>query len=148
MCRLYRSTVIQYSATKPEEQTQHKAVQSRTSQGIEATEDQERCQLLRSVSTKITQLPCCTASQLRKSSCIHSLTLFRFVSSCLRIQRNQHTQRLGTGVSSWRGSGLTGVLDGETRTGVDPSKAPLQFNAALALSALVNSTNAMRVGWW
>lgn len=29
-----------------------------------------------------------------------------------------------------------------------PSKAPLQFNAALALSALVNSTNAMRVGWW
>ena len=27
-----------------------------------------------------------------------------------------------------------------------PSKAPLQFNAALALSALVNSTNAMRVG--
>ena len=29
-----------------------------------------------------------------------------------------------------------------------PSKAPLQFKAALALSALVNSTNAMRVGWW
>ena len=29
--------------------------------------------------------------------------------------------RLGTGVSSWRGSGLTGVLDGETRTGVDPA---------------------------
>ena len=27
-----------------------------------------------------------------------------------------------------------------------PSKAPLQFRAALALSALVNSTNAMRVG--
>lgn len=56
--------------------------------------------------------------------------------------------RLGTGVSSWRGSGLTGVLDGETRTGVDPSIAPLQFRAALALSALVNSTNAIRVGWW
>ena len=49
---LHRSTVIQYSATKPEQQTQHKAVQSRTSHAIEAKEDQERCQLLRSVSAK------------------------------------------------------------------------------------------------
>lgn len=29
-----------------------------------------------------------------------------------------------------------------------PSRAPLQFKAALALSACLNSTNAMRVGWW
>lgn len=49
---LYKSTVIQYSATKPVQQTHHKAVQSRTSHAIEATEDQERCQLLRSVSAK------------------------------------------------------------------------------------------------
>lgn len=48
---LHRSTVIQYSATKPE-QTQHKAVQSRTSHTTEVTEDQEWCQLLRSVSAK------------------------------------------------------------------------------------------------
>jgi len=46
---------------------------------------------------------------------------FQGIVRCLRIQRNQHTLRLGTGVSSWRGSGLTGVLDGETRTGVDPA---------------------------
>ena len=46
---------------------------------------------------------------------------FQGVVCCLRIQRNQQTLRLGTGVSSWRGSGLTGVLDGETRTGVDPA---------------------------
>lgn len=38
-------------------------------------------------------------------------------------------------------------VEDSTAKGI-PSKAPLQFNAALALSALVNSTNAIRVGWW
>ncbi len=37
---------------------------------------------------KTTQLPCCTASQLRNSSCIHSLTLFRFVSRCCLLPEN------------------------------------------------------------
>lgn len=41
--------------------------------------------------------------------------------------------------------GRTGVFDGLTLIGSDPRIAPLQFSAAMALSAITNSTKPMRV---
>lgn len=41
--------------------------------------------------------------------------------------------------------GRTGVFDGLTLIGREPKMAPLQFKAAIALSAITNSTKAMRV---
>ena len=182
------------------------------------------------MSARITQLPCCTASRIRKPNCIHSLTLFRFVSRCCLLPENTaesahtaswHRCVIVAGVWSdrclgWRNAHWSGscilpqnfwqadvttvtvtllrfINDMQTKNTNDrvfgcraivyyllhihespmtatcllharacsfklkpqmnnskpksiPSKAPLQFNAALALSALVNSTNAMRVG--
>lgn len=48
--------------------------------------------------------------------------------------------------SGGRGArGRTGVFDGLTLIGNDPKTTPLQLRAAIALSAIVNSTKAIRV---
>ena len=44
-------------------------------------------------------------------------------------------------------SSRTGALEGVTRMGSSPNRAPLQSRAALALSYLANSTKAMLLTW-
>ncbi len=56
---------------------------------------------------EITQLPCCTASQLRKSNRIHSLTLFRFVSR--RCSLPENTEESAHTASWHRGVIVAGV---------------------------------------
>lgn len=43
--------------------------------------------------------------------------------------------------------GRTGVFDGLTLIGNEPRTTPLQLRAAIALSAITNSTKAIRVEW-
>ena len=45
-------------------------------------------------------------------------------------------------------SSRTGALEGVTRMGIVPMRAPLQSRAFLALSYLANSRNAMLVERW
>ncbi len=56
---------------------------------------------------EITQLPCYTASQLRKSNCIHSLTLFRFISRHCSLPEN--TEESAHTASWHRGVIVAGV---------------------------------------